>query len=303
MNRTADIARIAADLALRGRPYVLATVVRAEAPASVRPGAKAIVHPDGRVDGWIGGSCSEPNVVRHARRALLTGESELLRIGPEDLEPPAGVTGLTTTCPSGGTVDIFLEPVVPAPQLVVVGHTPVAHAVAAIGEAIGHRVLVVDGREGPVDLVAMEEGANVVVASMGHYDEDALAAALAGRPATVSLIASRRRAAAALDLLRERGVAEELIATVDTRPGVELGEATQEEIALAVVAGIVQRLRGTAAERPRTAVDPTSGSEILVDETTPTAEHEGVTYYFSCHGCRGRFLEDPARYVGALPGA
>ncbi|MFM7694333.1 MAG: XdhC family protein, partial [Actinomycetota bacterium] len=257
MNRTADIARIAADLALRGRPYVLATVVRAEAPASVRPGAKAIVHPDGRVDGWIGGSCSEPNVVRHARRALLTGESELLRIGPEDLEPPVGVTGLTTTCPSGGTVDIFLEPVMPAPQLVVVGHTPVAHAVAAIGEAIGHRVLVVDGREGPVDLAAMEEGANVVVASMGHYDEDALAAALAGRPATVSLIASRRRAAAALGLLRERGVAEELIAAIDTRPGVELGEATQEEIALAVVAGIVQRLRGTAAERPRTAVDPT----------------------------------------------
>lgn len=303
MNRTADIARIAADLALRGRPYVLATVVRAEAPASVRPGAKAIVHPDGRVDGWIGGSCSEPNVVRHARRALVTGASELLRIGPEDLEPPAGVTGLTTTCPSGGTVDIFLEPVVPAPQLVVVGHTPVAHAVAAIGEAIGHRVLLVDGREGPVDLAAMEEGANVVVASMGHYDEDALAAALAGQPATVSLIASRRRAAAALGLLRERGVAEELIATIDTRPGVELGEATQEEIALAVVAGIVQRLRGTAAERPATAIDPTSGSEILVDETTPSAEHEGVTYYFSCNGCKGRFLEDPARYVGAAPTA
>jgi len=195
-------------------------------------------------------------------------------------------------------VDIFLEPVVPAPQLVVVGHTPVAHAVAAIGEAIGHRVLLVDGREGPVDLAGMEEGANVVVASMGHYDEDALAAALAGRPATVSLIASRRRAGAALDLLRERGVDEALIATVDTRPGVELGEATQEEIALAVVAGIVQRMRSIADERPPTAIDPTSGSEVIVDESTPTVEHEGVTYYFSCNGCRGRFLEDPARYVG-----
>ena len=302
MNRTADIARIAADLALRGQPYVLATVVRAEAPASVRPGAKAIVHPDGRVDGWIGGSCSEPNVVRHARRALVTGESELLRIGPEDLEPPAGVTGLTTTCPSGGTVDIFLEPMRPAPQLVVVGHTPVAHAVAAIGEAIGHRVLLVDGRTGPLDLAGMEEGANVVVASMGHYDEDALEAALAGAPASVSLIASRRRAAAALGLLRERGVAEDVVAAIDTRPGVEIGEATQEEIALAVVAGLVQRMRAGDATRPATAIDPTSGSEILVDETTPSAEHEGVTYYFSCNGCRGRFLEDPARYVSAAPG-
>ena len=295
MHRTVDIQRIAADLALQGRPYVLATVVRAEAPASVRPGAKAIVHPDGRVDGWIGGSCSEPNVVRHARRALMTGETELLRIGPEDLEPPSGVTGLTTTCPSGGTVDIFLEPVQPTPLLVVMGHTPVAHATAAIGEAIGHRVRLIEG----VDLADVEPGAHIVVASMGHYDEDALEAALGAQPASVSLIASRRRATAALDLLRERGVAEERIAEIDTRPGVELGEVTQEEIGLAVVAGIVQRMRAAQAAGPRTAIDPTSGSEILVDESTPSVEYEGETYYFSCNGCKGRFLEDPARYVGS----
>ncbi len=301
MHRTVDIQRIAADLALQGRPYVLATVVRAEAPASVRPGAKAIVHPDGRVDGWIGGSCSEPNVVRHARRALMTGETELLRIGPEDLEPPAGVTGLTTTCPSGGTVDIFLEPVQPTPSLLVIGHTPVAHATAAIAEAIGHRVRLVDGRPG-VDLGDVEPGAHVVVASMGHYDEDALEAALAAQPESVSLIASRRRAEAALALLRERGVPEERIAEIDTRPGVELGEVTQEEIGLAVVAGIVQRLRAAQAAGPRTAIDPTSGSEILVDDSTPSAEYEGTTYYFSCNGCRGRFLEDPSRYVGAAAG-
>ncbi len=297
MRRTLDIARTAADLALQGRPYVLATVVRAEAPASVRPGAKAIIHPDGRVEGWIGGSCSEPNVVRHARHALLTGETELLRIGPEDLEPPRGVTGLTTTCPSGGTVDIFLEPMVPTPQLVVLGHTPVAHAVAAIGEAIGHRVVLIDGRSGTIDLAAIDQGANVVVASMGHYDEDALAAALEREPSSVSLIASERRALAALELLRARGVSEERIATIDTRPGVELGEVTQEEIALAVVAGVVQKLRSRVEGGPRTAIDPTSGSEIIVDDTTPSAVHEGVTYYFTCNGCRGRFLADPTKFV------
>ncbi|MSO46683.1 MAG: YHS domain-containing protein [Thermoleophilia bacterium] len=299
MRRTLDIARLAADLALQGQPFVLATVVRAEAPASVRPGAKAIVYADGRVEGWIGGSCSEPNVVRHARHALLTGETELLRIGPEDLLSPTGVTSLTTTCPSGGTVDIFLEPVQPSPQLVVIGHTPVAHAVASIGEAIGHRVVLIDGRAG-LDVAAIEPGANVVVASMGHYDEDALVAALAFQPATLALIASRKRARAALDLLRERGVSDELIATIDTRPGLELGEVTQEEIALAVVAGIVQRTRAVLEEGPRTAIDPTSGSEILVDETTPSAEYQGATYYFSCNGCKGRFLDDPAKFVGTL---
>ena len=299
MRRTLDIARLAADLALQGQPYVLATVVRAEAPASVRPGAKAIVYADGRVEGWIGGSCSEPNVVRHARHALLTGETELLRIGPEDLLSPTGVTSLTTTCPSGGTVDIFLEPVQPSPQLVVIGHTPVAHAVASIGEAIGHRVILIDGRSG-LDVAGMEPGANVVVASMGHYDEDALVAALAFQPATLALIASRKRARAALDLLRERGISDELIATIDTRPGIELGEVTQEEIALAVVAGIVQRTRAVQADGPRTAIDPTSGSEILVDETTPSAEYEGTTYYFSCNGCKGRFLDDPAKFVGTV---
>ena len=299
MRRTLDIARLAADLALQGQPYVLATVVRAEAPASVRPGAKAIVYADGRVEGWIGGSCSEPNVVRHARHALLTGETELLRIGPEDLLSPTGVTSLTTTCPSGGTVDIFLEPVQPSPQLVVIGHTPVAHAVASIGEAIGHRVVLIDGRAG-LDVAGMEPGANVVVASMGHYDEDALVAALAFQPATLALIASRKRARASLDLLRERGISDELIATIDTRPGIELGEVTQEEIALAVVAGIVQRTRAVQADGPRTAIDPTSGSEILVDETTPSAEYEGTTYYFSCNGCKGRFLDDPAKFVGTV---
>ena len=297
MRRTLDIGRLAADLALQGQPYVLATVVRAEAPASVRPGAKAIVYADGRVEGWIGGSCSEPNVVRHARHALLTGETELLRIGPEDLLSPTGVTSLTTTCPSGGTVDIFLEPVQPSPQLVVIGHTPVAHAVASIGEAIGHRALLIDGRGG-LDVAGIEPGANIVVASMGHYDEDALVAAFAFEPATLALIASRKRARAALDLLRERGVSDELIATIDTRPGIELGEVTQEEIALAVVAGIVQRTRAAQADGPRTAIDPTSGSEILVDETTPSAEYEGPTYYFSCNGCKGRFLDDPAKFVG-----
>ncbi len=302
MKRTLDIARTAADLALQGQPYVLATVVRAEAPASVRPGAKAIVFADGRVEGWIGGSCSEPNVVRHARHALQTGETELLRIGPDDLLPPRGVTGLTTTCPSGGTVDIFLEPVVPTPQLVVIGHTPVAHAVAAIGEAIGHRVLMIDGRAG-LDDTGVEQGANIVVASMGHYDEDALEAALAHQPATLSLIASRKRAHAALELLRERKVAEDLIATIDTRPGVELGEVTQEEIALAVVAGIVQRTRAAQVVGPRTAIDPTSGSKILVDETTPSADYEGTTYFFSCNGCKGRFLADPAAFVGTAPEA
>lgn len=299
MRRTLDIARLAADLALQGQPYVLATVVRAEAPASVRPGAKAIVYADGRVEGWIGGSCSEPNVVRHARHALLTGETELLRIGPEDLLSPTGVTSLTTTCPSGGTVDIFLEPVQPSPQLVVIGHTPVAHAVASIGEAIGHRVILIDGRSG-LDVAGMEPGANVVVASMGHYDEDALVAALAFQPATLALIASRKRARAALNLLRERGISDELIATIDTRPGIELGEVTQEEIALAVVAGIVQRTRAVQADGPRTAIDPTSGSEIIVDEATPSAEYEGTTYYFSCNGCKGRFLDDPAKFVGTV---
>ena len=158
--------------------------------------------------------------------------------------------------------------------------------------------LVIDGRTG-LDETGIEQGANIVVASMGHYDEDALEAALAHQPATLSLIASRKRAHAALELLRERKVADELIRTIDTRPGVELGEVTQEEIALAVVAGIVQRTRAAQVEGPRTAIDPTSGSVILVDETTPSTDYEGTTYFFSCNGCKGRFLENPAAFVGS----
>lgn len=315
MQRTVDIAATAAALALEGRPFVLATVVRAEAPTSVRPGAKAIIHADGTVDGWIGGSCSEPNVVRHARRVLGLGQPELLRIGPDELEPPHGVTGLTTTCPSGGTVDIFLEPVLPVPQVVVVGHTPVARAAARIAEATGYRVVEVDGRRGVPDLAAsgVQAGAHAIVASMGHYDEDAIVAALAAGAVSVALVASSRRAAAALELLRERGLPDELLARVERRPGVELGETTQEEIALSLVAGVVRRLRhapatslpaGSSAPAwaPETAIDPTSGAVVEILPETPSAEHDGVTYWFTCSACRNRFVRDPARFLTA-PGA
>src|ERR1700738_5683034 len=212
--------RIAAELidllheyAVTGTPYVLATVVRTEAPTSAHPGDKAVVTADGRAHGWIGGGCSEPIVRREALRALAEGEPQLVRIVPAPEVKQTRKRGelrVAPTCPSGGALDIFIEPQLPRPLLLVFGDSPAARTLVQMGSLAGFRTCSVHpgagtGDFGTADIVlgSLElAGANpgadtwAVVATMGHYDEDALEAALAYPDIDVALIASTRRAAA-----------------------------------------------------------------------------------------------------------
>ena len=237
-----------AENAASGRPCALATVVRTESPTSAHPGDKAVITADGELHGWIGGSCSDALVRREALVAMSDGLPRLVRIRPdvEALETRnGGELTVATTCPSGGTLDIFIDPHLPKPLLTVIGDSPAARTLVALGRVVGFRTCAVhpgasaadfpdaDRVLGGLDLSALAEEQDcwVVIATMGHYDDDAVAAALTLTVADIALVASERRADAVLDTLRGRGMSEADIARVRAPAG-ERRAGKQEEIAL-----------------------------------------------------------------------
>jgi xanthine dehydrogenase accessory factor len=288
-----DVLREAARLAEAGEPFALATVVSVRRPASSRRGDRALVTADGALVGWVGGACSEPVVVREALRAVAEGTPRLVRIGPEGTHagPGEDVVCAESHCASEGTVEVLVEPQLPAPLLAVAGDGPAARTLAALARTIGWRV---------TDEAAAGADA-VVVATMGTRDEEALAEALALSTDYVALVASARRAGVVLAALRERGIAEAELARVRSPAGLDLGPCTQEEIAVAVLAELVawRHARSSQAAPPEEAVDPVCGMTVSVEGAAASTEHEGTTYYFCCAHCRTAFLADPAKYVEA----
>lgn len=291
MTRT-DVLVRAGRLAAEGVPFVLATVVSVERPASARPGDRALVTADGELYGWVGGACSEPIVVREALRALTDGEARLVRIGPAgraaDGAGPETVVA-ASSCASEGVLEVLVEPQLADPLLAVVGGSPAAETLARLAPEVGWRVT----REPSADATA------VVVATMGHGDEEALAAVLEHGVGYVALVASARRAAAVLATLRASGLDEESLARVRSPAGLDLGPSTQPEIAVAVLAELVawRHSRATVPGAPEVAVDPVCGMEVAMDGARETAVHEGRTFYFCAAGCRSRFEAEPARYL------
>jgi xanthine dehydrogenase accessory factor len=230
------LANRAAALEAERVPYVQATVVRAARPASVQVGATALVLNDGTIAGFVGGQCAEPSVRLHALRVLETGEALLLRIEPGNGDQAAidGAVTVHNPCISGGALEIFLEPRMPAARVRVVGDTPIAQALAELGRGLGYDIATT-GDPGADD-------AALVVASHGRDEEHALATALYLGVPYVGLVASRKRGAAVVESLE---VSDDDKARVHTPAGLDIGARTPEEIALSILAEIV------ASRRPR----------------------------------------------------
>lgn len=305
----------AADLADRGEPYALATVVWRRAPTSAKVGDRALVTVDGELFGWIGGGCSEPAVIKECLRALAEGTPRLLRLGPPDDLPEArpGEVVRPIGCASEGALEVFVEPHLSRTHLVIVGDAPVADALERLASALEFDVSRVERDvDGTLDLREANVGAasHVVVATLGRYDEAALEAALDTAAGYVALVGSRKRAAAVLEALRVSGVPEEDVRRVRAPAGLDLGPIRHEEIAVAILAEIV-KLRGErtvsadarSAAAPQAAeaeaIDPVCGMSVEIETARYTAERDGRTFYFCCDGCRRRFESEPARYVSA----
>jgi xanthine dehydrogenase accessory factor len=297
-------------VALTG-PHALATVIRVDPPVSARVGDKAVVTPDGHLSGWVGGACSEPIVIREALAALAEGHPRLVRITPAEMQATVadeavaaarpGVVAAVSTCPSGGGLEVFVEPVGVVPRLLVAGATPVARTLAKLAGVLGYEVTPVDD----TDVERVEPDAAgpddaVVVATMGHYDEEGLAAALRTRAGYVGLVSSRKRAATVFEALRERGLDQTDLDRVTNPAGIDLGPSTQEEIAVAVLAELIRerhRRAAMPAAPVEQAIDPVCGMSVALAGARIFADHDGRRYWFCSEHCLHAFTRDPDRYI------
>lgn len=318
-----DVLELAARLSAEGTPFVLATVVWSRAPSSGKPSSTALVTADGTLRGWLGGACAEPVVLREALRALEEGTPRLLYLGtPDELvgNRRDGVVTVPIACQSEGALEVYVEPVLPSPHLVVIGRSPAVDALAGMATALGWRAVVVDdGGDAALhaglsdvrtslDLTAADigPGSFVVVATQGHYDEDALERALRTSAGYVGLVASRRRAEAVIGYLRDRGVPERDLARVHAPAGLDLGRLPNQEIAVAILAQLVQlRAAGdlgtgtsVAVERHEE-IDPVCHMTVQVSTARYRTAHQGRTFYFCSAGCLERFSADPAAFLTA----
>lgn len=325
----AETLQLAADLTRKGEPFVLAVVVRREPPSSAQVGNTAVITESGDCHGWLGGSCIHETVVHEAVVALRNASPRLISLTPDPhADRRAGVDAFPMTCYSGGTVDIYLEPVMPAPRLLVFGISPSARAVVHLGKVMGYSITVVDPDATRDDFpdadrvatkLPLEELATpprpqhgrlfVVVATLGQHDEDAALAALALEPAYLGVVASRKRFGQIRATLADRGASAAALDSIVNPAGIDIGAKTPEEVALSILAEIV-RVRQTASERSASDApaatpaqderDLVCGMTVAVATARHRAEHAGRTYYFCSGGCRERFVAAPDRYVAAV---
>ncbi len=336
------------ELVQAGVPFVTAVVVRAEKPTSAKPGDKAIITVDGVMHGWIGGSCAQPTVIKEALKALQEDEARLLRLStePEKQTPREGLHDLPMTCFSGGTLEIYIEPQPPRPRLLIVGSLPVAQALAHLGRAMNYHVVAVDlegdsevasrsmahADEVVLDLEEMVEQVRregprspftyIVIATHGNYDETALTKILATNPSYVGLVASPKRAQAVRDYLAMQGVSETEMLPLKAPAGLDIQARRGDEIALSIMAEIVERRRNAEAldwalfgkekegggtkgeERGKkgeggTAVDPICSMTVEIATAQYAYKYQDLTYYFCCAGCQSTFAQEPEKYLAA----
>lgn len=302
------ILELASELTDRGEKFAIATVVWRQGPSSGHEGARAIVTADGEIHGWIGGACAEPVVIREAQRIISEGEPQLILLGaPEDFgHVPEGMVAVPMACQSEGALQVYVEPVLSTPGLVVAGRSPMATTLVDLAAVLGWRAELVGSEQFKADQV--DSDSIVIVATQGHDDEETLERAVRAEPAFVGLVASRKRGEAVLAHLADRGVETRLLESVRFPVGLDLGHTTHNEIAVSVLAELVAlRADGdlTVAPRggsahdiaPQTAIDLVCGMTVTADESSRPFPHQGTTYYFCAPGCRSAFEKDPERYI------
>ena len=292
-------------------PFVHARVVLAQRPTSAKPGDEALITADGAIEGFVGGQCAESTVRSQSLSLLSSGDSMLLRIAPNPEADQPGKTVVHNPCLSGGTLEIFLEPVLPVPLVSVLGESPIAQAMSVVAASLGYETAAYSSD----DLAAADA---VVVATHGTKEEETLEAAVRAGVPYVGLIASPKRGAAVVGSL---DLTEEERARIHYPAGLDIGARTPTEIALSVLAQVV-------AERPRTprpprdaqhlpgeppmtrvglltvlepdeSIDPVCGMTVRIDAEALSADIDGERVYFCCPACRRAYVADPGKYPRA----
>jgi xanthine dehydrogenase accessory factor len=329
-----DIIDQASQLRAEEQPFVIATVVAYKSPQSAKPGSKAIIKPDGSISGWIGGGCVQPIVVREAQKALNTGKPKLVSISPEAAHGDwKGVESYQMTCQGGGSLEIYIEPVIPKPNLLIIGNSPIAQILAGFGRLLDFKVCVADPEasqenfpEADLVLTDLESAKSridsrsyVVVATMGTGDEEGLEAVAGTNPKYLGLVASKEKAKSLFQYLRDRGTPAEHIDRIKCPAGLRLGAETLPEIALSVIAEITRSRRAVsehvseqaAVEIPKSvslpvilgevslmeSSDPVCGMTVATANARYRTVLEDKTFYFCCLRCKETFERSPQLYI------
>ncbi len=311
----------ASELLARGEPFAVAEVVRYLSPISGKVGDKAIIFADGTVWGWIGGGCAQPAVIKEALKALKDGRPRLVRISPSSSQEE-GIVAYSMTCHSGGTLDVYIEPVLPKPHILILGRSPVGRTLARLAKAINYSVSVAapqadrasypdaDRVQADLDLSGVRIGPQtfVVVSTQGERDEEALEQALKTNASYVAFVASKVKAAKVLQSVGERGISAERLSQVRAPAGLNIQAGSEEEIAVSILAEIVQLSRKQAVEQnniaasqegKEEAIDPICGMTVDARKAKYKSEFDGKPFYFCCGGCKQAFDKQPDKYVFA----
>ncbi len=313
------------ELNLAGESFAVATVVRVERPISAKPGDKAIILSDGTLQGWIGGGCAQDTVIREAKKVIREGEPRFLRLvgkGSAIAEKNEGVLEFPITCHSGGTLDIYLEPVLPRPQLLLFGNSPVAITLSRLASVLNFEIAVFDpfattdefpdahhlSHELELGGVTVRPLSFAVVATQGHDDEAALEAAVRTGAPYIAFVASKRKYASRLEYLRDRGYGEEQLARIKSPAGLDIGAVTPDEIATSILAELIQMRRqrlmpeSIQAAQAVAAVeeivvaqarDPICGMMVEIPNARYVSELRGEKFYFCSGSCRAQFQRNP----------
>lgn len=317
--------------------FAVATVVRVEKPISAKPGDKGIIKADGTLEGWIGGGCAQDTVIREGKKSIRDGQPRFLRLvgkgaprseGDSTFENE-GVIEFPITCHSGGTLDIYVEPVLPRPQLILLGNSPVAVTLARLAQVLNWQVDVVDplatraefpeadslSNDPSLDLPALHPMAFIVVATQGHDDEPALQAAARSGAPFISFVASKRKLGSRIEYLRQHGLGDEQIARIKAPAGLDIGAVTPDEIAASILAEMIQARRRfwapqaveaaqalAAAESivAAEATDPICGMTVEIATARYISEYRGEKFYFCAVSCKEQFDQDPETAIRQL---
>ncbi len=314
-----SLLELAVQLEQAGKSFVLATVVWCERPTSAKPGAQALIADDGQLTGWVGGSCTQPVVVREARRILREGgEPFLLRLGtaPQThAQAQPGVLAFPMTCASGGALDIYMEPHLPLPQLLLIGDSPIISALQQLAPALDFGVSSLNDTS--LHTATIDERTSIVIATHGQYDENVLEQVLSSPAAYIGLVSSPRRAAACRDYLRACGMSEQHIARLKAPAGLDIGASTPAEIAASILAELVQMRHhptphvqadqqeartnetnnGASVLETATALDPVCGMSVEIVSARHSSVYQGQRFYFCCPACKREFEREPTRFL------
>src|SRR5713226_1258359 len=314
-----SLLELAHKLSQAGEAFVLATGVWCERPTSAKPGAQVIIQTDGTMTGWIGGSCAQPVVLREALRILREGDDPyLLRLGAPGTEiERIGVRVFPMSCTSGGILDIYMEPHLPRPKLVLVGDSPVIAALSQLAGVLDFAIMQLDTAD--LSKVQIDERTYVLVATHGQYDEDALEQALRSSAAYIGMVGSHKRAEACREYLRTSGLMESQIECLKAPAGLDIGAVTPQEIAASILAELVEvRRRGPLVNQeqtrfaseehlegkdailehePETAIDPVCGMIVEIATARHRAKLDGQDFYFCCPACKRLFERNPQEYL------